>query len=380
MEWSSTPSGVRAFLALCLCLSLAIPNFTEAADAKASAPHTQRVPVIDLHTHLSPRVVGFALKVMRENGLALLVNLSGGSSIRSFRVMQQVTQMTEGRILSFYNPSWEGIDEPGWGVREAAQLKLAVEEYGYRGLKISKALGLGVRLEGGPLLPVDDEVLDPLWEMAGILGVPVTIHTGDPRAFWEATTPANERYDELSRNPSWSYYDGFQSGDVPSWLALLSAMEEVVRRHPETDFVGVHFGNAPERLDLVEGWLARYPNFHVDISARVGEIGRHSAARVRRLFIRYQDRILFGSDMGIMPNGLMLGAPGLKPSTPEDIKPFFDLHWRWMETEDSPMPHPVPIQGNWPVHGINLPADVLAKIYRDNAMRLLGLGAPAPAP
>jgi len=332
-----------------------------------------RVGVVDMHAHLSPRVIGFATKVMQENGLAAMVNLSGGSSERSFRVMQQVNQLTKGRIISFFNPSYADIDAPDWGVQQAQQLKLAVEEYGFRGLKISKALGLSVRLEGGALLPVDDAILDPLWEMAGILGVPVTIHTGDPRAFWLATTPENERYDELSLHPSWSYYHRHQSGDVPSWLDLLAATEEVVRRHPETDFVGVHFGNAPERLDLVERWLSRYPNFYVDIAARVGEVGRHSAAKVRRLFMRYQDRILFGTDIGITPHGLMLGAPGLKPSTPEDIKPFFDLHWRWMETADSPMPHPVPIQGNWPVHGLDLPDKVLAKIYRDNALRLLGL-------
>jgi predicted TIM-barrel fold metal-dependent hydrolase len=331
------------------------------------------VPVVDIHGHLSPRVIGFTLKVMKENGLGMMVNLSGGSTERSFRVMQQVYQVTEGKILSFYNPSYADIDAPDWGVREAENLKLAVEQYGYRGLKISKALGLAVRLEGGVLLPVDDPALDPLWEMAGILGVPVAIHTGDPRAFWLPIDTENERYGELSLHPSWSYYERHRSGEVPSWEALLAATEEVVRRHPETDFIGVHFGNAPERLDLVERWLSSYPNFYVDIAARIGEVGRHPAKKVRALFLRFQDRILFGTDMGITPYGLMLGAPGPDPATPADIKPFFDLHWRWLETGGSPMPHPVPIQGDWPVHGINLPDKVLAKVYRDNALRLLGV-------
>ena len=82
--------------------------------------------------------------------------------------------------------------------------------------------------------------------------------------------------------------------------------------------------------------------YDVDIAARIGEIGRHRAEKVRTLFMRHQDRILFGTDIGITPYGLMLGAPGKEPSTPKDIKPFFDLHWRWLETAESPMPHPVP--------------------------------------
>ena len=145
-----------------------------------------RVPVIDVRIPTWSRVVGFAMKVMEENGLALLVNLSGEFASKLSRHAAG-SAVAQGRILSFSTLPTRGLMSLGGGAR-GNQLKLAVDEYGYRGLKISKALGLGVRLEGGPLLPVDDGILDPLWEMAGILGVPVAIHTGDPRAFWETTT------------------------------------------------------------------------------------------------------------------------------------------------------------------------------------------------
>jgi predicted TIM-barrel fold metal-dependent hydrolase len=310
---------------------------------------------------------------MDENGLSMMVNLSGGNTVRRFRRMKQMSDQAGGRIVHFYTPRFSEIGEPDWAVTQADLLRVAVQSYGYRGLKIPKVLGLGARWDSGVPVSIDDPELEALWDMAGALGVPVAIHTADPRAFWEPMGPQNERDQELSLHPNWSYHERWKSGEVPSWSELLDAFEELVRKHSATTFIGVHFGNAPEEIDRVERMLTMYPNFYVDIAARVGEIGRHDPRRIRRLFEKFADRILFGTDIGISPYGIMLGAPGVKPSTFSDIKPFFDLHWRWLETNDSPMAHPVPIQGNWPVHGIDLPDKILRKIYRENAMRILGL-------
>lgn len=371
-SWRSWPA-TSCSLALALILAVGCARVSEARPDAAAVRTAGEPMVIDVHAHLSARAWRFAMAVMRDNRLAMMVNLSGGNSPRDFARHTQVTEATGGRIVHFYNPNWAGLESPGWGWREAMALRRAVVDHGYKGLKISKGLGLGARLPGGVLLPVDDAILDPLWAMAGALGVPVAIHTGDPRAFWAPLDESNERWTELRRNPSWSYHERHDHGEVPSWLDLLDAFVEVVRRHPGTDFIGVHFGNAPERIDLVAAWLERYPNLYVDIAARVGEIGRHPAKAVRELFERFSDRILFGTDIGISPYGLMLGAPGEEPSEPDDIKPFYDLHWRWLETTESPMPHPVPIQGDWPVHGVGLPPEILRKVYADNARRLLRL-------
>jgi predicted TIM-barrel fold metal-dependent hydrolase len=313
---------------------------------------------------------------MQENDLRLMANLSGGSSPRTFAQMQAMSQQMDGRIVHFFNPNFRTVGQAGWAYEQAEMLKTSVERFDYRGLKIAKVLGLGARDENGLLIEVDDPLLQPLWEMAAFLNIPVAIHTGDPRAFWEATSPANERYTELALHPNWSYFDRTQSGEVPSWTDLLAGFEEVVRANPGTPFIGVHFGNAGEDLDFVERMLATYPNFYVDIAARLGEIGRHDPARVRALFLRFQDRVLFGTDIGITPYGLMLGAPGEEPSRPEDIKPFYDIHWRFLETSDNPMPHPTPIQGEWSIAGISLPEPVLEKVYVLNAVSLLGLDQP----
>ena len=306
---------------------------------------------------------------MDRSGIAVIANLSGGNFSGGLAGAVRLAERLRGRVVNFYNVDWEGVDEPWWGVREAAGLEQAVRRFGYRGLKVSKALGLAVRDPSGVLVDVDDPRLDPLWAKAGELGVPVAIHTGDPKAFWLPPTPDNERYEELGVHPGWSFYDK----PVPSREALLAARDRVLDRHPLTTFICVHFGNNPEDLDYVEALLERYPNAVVDIAARIPEIGRHPPERVRALFVRFSRRILFGTDIGIYTGGLMLGSTGNEEPTEDDAARFYATHWRFLETRDRAFAHPTPVQGKWTIDGIGLPEAVLERIYRGNAAQLLGL-------
>jgi predicted TIM-barrel fold metal-dependent hydrolase len=156
----------------------------------------------------------------------------------------------------------------------------------------------------------------------------------------------------------------------------------LVARHRKTTFIGVHFGNDPEDPRRVAGMLGRYPNFYVDTAARIPEIGRHPAAEMRALFVRFQDRILFGTDLGVGedPEDLMLGSTGGAPPSDSDVRRFFAATWRYFETEDRQFPHPTPIQGRWSIDGIGLPPGVLEKVYWRNASRLLGIAAPGERP
>jgi len=122
------------------------------------------------------------------------------------------------------------------------------------------------------------------------LKMPVAIHTSDPEAFFLPTDRFNERYEELSAHPDWS----FHGRDFPSSRELHEARLRVIARHPKTQFVALHVG-AAEDLGWVSEWLDRYPNLSVEIGARIGELGRQPRA-ARKFFDRYQDRILFGTD------------------------------------------------------------------------------------
>ena len=143
----------------------------------------------------------------------------------------------------------------------------------------------------------------------------------------------------------------------PPFDELLAAFERLVARHPGTTFVGAHVGCAAEDLGLVGRLLDDHPNLSVDIAARLGELGRQPYT-ARAFFLRHADRILFGVDVGPDPD-------------------VYAVHYRFLETFDESFDYgtePVPGQGRWQIHGIGLPDDVLRKVYRDNARRILRLG------
>jgi predicted TIM-barrel fold metal-dependent hydrolase len=338
---------------------------TEAESANVAyppwRPHYVRPGVIDIHGHISPDGIGLLARSMNANGIEVMVNLSGDA--------RPTGASPDSGPVPFFSLDWRRRNQPGFGQAMAEALDGAVRTRGFRGCKIPKVLGLYAKDAEGRRIPVDWVELDPVWEKAAELGVPVAIHTADPKAFWLPPTPDNERYDELALHPQWSFH-GHQ---WPDRMALLDELERVFAKHPKTTFISVHFGNNAEELEYVDRILDTYPNVYIDTAARLGEIGRHPADKVRALFIEHADRILFGTDIGLSARGIMLGSTGREVPTEADIKPFYEAHWRFFEGDERGIPHPTPIQGRWTIDAINLPDDVLLKLYRDNARRVLKL-------
>ncbi|MSQ83377.1 MAG: hypothetical protein EXR77_10910 [Myxococcales bacterium] len=383
----------RLGLALCLVALVTCGKSVESptvAQLPKVAVAWQRPAVIDFHAHLSLDGVDRVRQIMADNGIELMINLSGGSGRRggqSWYLAKALSDQLGGKILNFASPDWRDFGEPQWAAREAAALEQAVVQFGFRGVKISKGLGLGHTDERDQLVAVDDIRLDPLWQKAAQLGIAVCIHVADPRAFWWPLTEKNERWDELGVHPYWAY--GPVSAEVlatfppqaqelvnqrtavPSWPQLLQSAERLYRRNPKTTFVAVHFGNAAEDLAYVDGLLLRNSNLSIDIAARVGEFGRHPADAVKAFFEKWQDRIVFGTDIGIGGDYLMLGSNGEIEPELKDVKPFYDAHWQYLQTAARQIAHPSPIQGRWKVDAIGLSAAVLDKLYRRNALRLL---------
>ena len=330
----------------------------------------------DVHAHLNSDAYPLVIDVMDDEGLYRIVNLSGSSSAEKRQKHLAAAAEHDNRIAIFFNLAWSKIEEDDFGEQMAEALEQAVAD-GYAGLKISKALGLGVKDADGELLPVDSLKLDPVWEKAGDLGIPVSIHTSDPKAFFEKPGPDNERWMELKRAPSWSFY----GDEYPSREELLAARDRMVAKHPDTTFILVHFANNPEDIDYVESLLEKYPNVYLDVSARIGEIGRHPPDKVRALFEKYADRILFGTDFMLHaktdPRGtryrLTLGSISKDGEQPEiaDIPDFYEDHWRYFETDEEAIEHPVPIQGDWEVHPIDLGDETLRKLYVGNSERVI---------
>ena len=340
-------------------------------------------PVIDMHTHLAVRnpqanarqsrramPPADLLKVMDARNIRTMVNLTGGQGERLASAIAGLDRAHPGRFLTFTEPTWTDAQRPDYPKWQADQF-VAAKASGAMGVKILKTLGLFLRDKDaagkdGALVKVDDPRFDPMWEAAGALGLPVGIHVGDPEAFFLPTDRYNERYEELANHPDWS----FHGKDFPSFKAVLEARDRVFARHPKTTFVALHVGHWAENLPAVGEMLDKFPNVHIEIGARIGELGRQPR-QSRKFFDKYQDRIMFGTDA--VPNGT---------ETPQQIfgMDLYQIYYRFLQTEDEYFdyaPAPVPPQGRWQIYGLGLPEPILKKVYLDNALRALPTH-PAP--
>jgi predicted TIM-barrel fold metal-dependent hydrolase len=341
-----------------------------------------RHPAIDFHTHISVskksekgvelvperQYLGTPqelLAVMDRKNLRAMVNLTGGYYAGLADAVAKYDRAFPGRFYTFTEPCYSRFKEPDYPKIQAQALEQAYRN-GAKGLKILKTLGLYLRenITSGTLVKIDDRRFDPMWDACAQLNIPVAIHVSDPVAFFLPTDRFNERYEELNNHPDWSFYDH----DFPSNAELLEARNRVMARHPKTQFVVLHVGNFAENLENVSENLDRFPNMAVDIAARIGELGRQPRT-ARRLFDKYQDRILFGTDA--TPHG---------DEFPQQVfgDPLYEIYYRFLESDDEYFdyaPANIPPQGRWKIYGIELPDPVLKKVYYENAARLLHLSA-----
>jgi len=337
-----------------------------------------RYPVIDIHTHLSVTAksangvgIGEAMEylapveallpLMDRKNIRVMVNLTGGVGKGLDEAIRKFQQPYPERFVTFTEPWWERTNQPGYSQFQADEIVRA-HQAGARGLKILKTLGLYLRegISKGPLVRIDDPRFDPMWETCGSLGMPVAIHVSDPEAFFLPIDRFNERFEELNNHPDWSFY----GRDFPSNAELLEARNRVLARHPKTQFIVLHVGNDAENLPYVSECMDRFPNMHVELGARIGELGRQPRM-ARKFFERYQDRILFGTDA--VPQGT---------DTPQQVfnDELYEIYYRFLETEDEYFdyaPAPVPPQGRWRIYGLGLPDGILKKVYYENAAQLL---------
>lgn len=314
-----------------------------------------RYPVINIHSHFRRsvhRTPEQIVAAMDACNVERIVDLDGDLGERLHEELGRYAGYDPRRLVIFASFGF-GQTLKDWDYFRQYVAKLAdAKQAGAKGLKIWKMFGLVTRDEHRQLISLDDARLEPMWEMVERLSLPILIHVGDPAAFFDPIDRHNERYEELKANPDWSFY----GPQYPSLETVLGQFERVVERHPEVTFVLAHLGNRTDDLREADRLLDRHPNLFMDISARVSELGRQPRA-AREFFITYQDRLLFGTD----------GNPDVA---------VYRVYFRFLETSDEYFEYPFwPAfnYGRWKISGIDLPDEVLRKLYHDNAAKILGL-------
>ena len=366
---------LRLFLGTLLVATLAVaqrPEFKPSPEAPAmpkalfKLPRTNitraKYPAIDFHLHGSALRSADDYKkliaTMDATGIGVICNMDGGFGATFDRNME-LGRPYQDRIIQFARLNFEGINEPGWPERTAAELERCFRA-GAQGLKINKVLGLDLRNRDGSYIQADDPRFDAAWEMCAKHNKPVMIHISDSYGRFLPIGPENERYEAglWRSSPEGNYYRTGQPGPE----VIEKARENMHAKHPRTRFVNAHVAMLYYDMDKVTALLEKYPNADVEISATLQDLGR-APRMMREFFLKYQDRILFGSD----------GNPG------RGIEEFWVPHWRFLETYDEHFDHPAqlrgptgaPLHGRWRISGMGLPDEVLRKVYYENALRYL---------
>ncbi len=306
-------------------------------------------PFLDVHSHhgnLAEKDLDRLIAQMDSLHMAVLVNLSGrGGEALQAMVDHVRAAGYEDRIVMFTNIDFDDIDDPDWTEKAVARLRADVRR-GARGLKIFKSLGMRYFFKDGRRLRVNDPILDPIWAACGELGIPILIHTADPKSFWDPHDAQNERWLELKLRPGRKRSDT----DPAPWATLIAEQHDVFRRHANTTFINAHFGWYANDLSRLAQLLDELPNMYIEFGAVIAELGRQPRA-ARAFFERYQDRILFGKDA----------------YNPEEYHTYF----RVLETADEYFPYYKRYHAFWRMYGLDLPPQILRKIYYENALEVI---------
>lgn len=307
-----------------------------------------KFPFIDVHGHqynmpkqdLSPVVAA-----MDTLNMGIMVNLSGRSGKDLQQSVANIAKNFPNRFVVFANVDFDGVGKKDWAKNAVNQLREDVKN-GARGLKVYKSLGLRNKDTDGNRIAIDDKRLDPIWALCGELGVPVLIHAADPKSFWDTFDGDNERWLELKTHPRRKR----EANDPAPWEQIIAEQHNMFKKHPETTFINAHMGWFANDLGKLGELLDEMPNMNVGIGAIIAELGRQPRF-AKAFFIKYQDRILFGKDSW----------------KPEEFPTYF----RVLESNDEYFPYHKKYHAFWPMYGLDLPDDVLKKVYYKNAVRIV---------
>jgi predicted TIM-barrel fold metal-dependent hydrolase len=285
------------------------------------------------------------IAAMDTLNMGIMVNLSGRSGENLIGALKNVADHYPNRFVVFANIDFEGVGKEGWVENAVNQFEQDVKN-GARGLKVYKSLGMYNKDTNGNRIAIDDVRLDPIWDKCGELGVPVLIHSADPKSFWDEFNKDNERWLELKTHPRRKR----DATNPAPWDQIMAEQHHMFKKHPKTTFINAHMGWYANNLGKLGQLLDEMPNMNVGIGAIIAELGRQPRF-AKAFFEKYQDRILFGKDSW----------------KPEEFPTYF----RVLESDDEYFPYHKKYHAFWPMYGLDLSNEVLKKVYYKNALRIV---------
>ena len=307
-----------------------------------------KYPFIDIHGHqynMPDQNLQPVVEAMDTLHMAIMVNLSGRSGDQLIKSVKNINNHYPNRFVVFANIDFSGVGSAGWTENTLTQLENDVKN-GARGLKIYKSLGMRYKDSNGKRLAINDNRLDPIWQKCGELGIPVLIHAADPKSFWDDFDKDNERWLELKTHPRRKRTDT----DPAPWDQIIAEQHDIFKKHPNTTFINAHMGWFANDLGRLSQLMDAMPNMYVEIGAIIAELGRQPRF-ANAFFKKYQDRILFGKD-------------SWKPAE-------FPTYFRVLETADEYFPYHKKYHAYWAMYGMDLPDEILKKVYYKNALKIV---------
>jgi predicted TIM-barrel fold metal-dependent hydrolase len=355
----------RILFAASSLVALALPHAQQSAPM--SPPGFEQLRKIDVHAHIYEDLPAVDAMLRRSN--IRVINVSNPGTDGHLEFMHRFNAALVAQhpdIFSFASTfDLTTRNEPDYGARTAKALDATFAQ-GAVMVKIWKEVGLELKRPDGSFLLPDDPVLDPVYAHLASRRKPLLAHLAEPREAWLPLDPKGVHYDYYSRNPQWHL---FGKPGFPSHARLMDARDRILAKHPTLVVVGAHIGSLEYDVDEVARRLDTYPNFHVEVSARTRDLTRQPTAKVRAFFLRYQDRILYGTDRSWRP----YRTPEVTPSDAQRQAFAADLEAQYRRDWDYYAGAGSIAYGTDTVEALGLPQGVLEKFYWKNADRLIGV-------
>ncbi len=326
----------------------------------------EKMPKIDVHAHLGEdagKGEEQFISLLTKHHLKWLDICTMGTDWK--KMQSQIARADQFHKDHAAQISWAtSFNLENWGSKDWTETSVGTIKQGFTqgavAVKVWKEIGMVVKDPDGHYVMIDDARFDPLFDYIESRGKTLVAHIGEPRNCWlpleEMTVDSDRHY--FKENPQ---YHSYQHPEIPGYWEQIKARDHLLEKHPRLRVVGCHLGSLEFDVDELAKRLEKYPNFAVDMAARIVHFQVQDREKVRRFIIQYQDRLLYGTDNEF-------GAKGEDgESALQELDGVYLKDYQYFGTDQEIV---VPrIKPNFKVRGLALPASVLEKILYKNALK-----------